>query len=185
MHRSGWGRTLIAIIVGGVLASAVAVLPAVGQDSPPHPVVDIGTGRLVAKGAAVNVPVTYTCGPGEIDYAYIYVRLSQRVQQGQLAQGYGYTDQNHPPHGDRAGRGRHLLWRRSLQERCGLGHGHLGRPTRGLRHRGGDGAGGDPPARLTAPTVRGRESTASLGPAPGWPDSLNHAPRHPSTQVST
>src|SRR5215217_920316 len=70
MHRSGWGRTLIAIIVGGVLASAVAVLPAVGQDSPPHPVVDIGTGRLVAKGAAVNVPVTYTCGPGEIGYGY-------------------------------------------------------------------------------------------------------------------
>ena len=94
MHRSGWGRTLIAIIVGGVLASAVALLPAVGQESPPHPVVDIGTERLVAKGAAVNVPVTYTCGPGEIDYGYIYVRLTQRVQQGQLAQGYGFTDEN-------------------------------------------------------------------------------------------
>jgi hypothetical protein len=94
MHRSGWGRTLIAIIVGGVLAATVSVLPAVGQFSPPNPVVDIGTGRLVAKGAAVNLPVTYTCGPGEIDYGYIYVRLTQRVQQGQLAQGYGYTDEN-------------------------------------------------------------------------------------------
>jgi hypothetical protein len=92
MHRSGWGRTLIAIFVGGVLASAVSVLPAVGQDSPPHPVVDIGTGRLVAKGAAVDVPVTYTCGPGELDFGYLYVQLSQRTQQGRLAQGYGYTN---------------------------------------------------------------------------------------------
>ena len=92
MHRSRWGRTLIAIIVGSALAATVSVLPAVGQFSPPHPVVDIGTGRLVAKGAAVNVPVTYTCGPGEIQYGYIYVELSQRTQQGRLAQGYGYTD---------------------------------------------------------------------------------------------
>jgi hypothetical protein len=91
MHRSGWGRTLIAIIVGGVLAATVSVLPAVGQFSPPHPVVDIGTGRLVAKGAAVNVPVTYTCGPGEINFGYIYVELSQRTQQGRLAQGFGFT----------------------------------------------------------------------------------------------
>ena len=42
MHRSGWGRTLIAIILGSALAAAIPVLPAVGQDSPPHPVVDIG-----------------------------------------------------------------------------------------------------------------------------------------------
>jgi len=92
MHRSGWGRTLIAIIVGGVLASAVAVLPAVGQASPPHPVVDIGTGRLVAKGAAVDVPVTYTCGPGDLVYGYLYVELTQRTQQGRLAQGFGFTE---------------------------------------------------------------------------------------------
>jgi hypothetical protein len=92
MHRSGWGRTLIAIFIGGVLASAVTVLPAVGQDSPPHPVVDIGTGRLVAKGAAVDVPVTYTCGPGDLDFGYLYVQLSQRIQQGRLAQGFGFTE---------------------------------------------------------------------------------------------
>jgi hypothetical protein len=91
MPRSGWGRILIAIFIGGVLASAVTVLPAVGQDSPPHPVVDIGTGRLVAKGAAVNVPVTYTCGPGDLVFGYLYVELSQRTQQGRLARGYGYT----------------------------------------------------------------------------------------------
>jgi hypothetical protein len=93
MHRSRWGRTLIAIIVGSALAATVSVLPAVGQFSPPHPVVDIGTGRLVAKGAAVDVQVTYTCGPGEVQYGYIYVELSQRTQQGRLAQGYGYTDE--------------------------------------------------------------------------------------------
>ena len=71
MHRSGWGRTLIAIILGSALAATVSVLPAVGQDSPPHPVVDIGTGRLVAKGAAVDVPVTYTCGPGDLVFGYL------------------------------------------------------------------------------------------------------------------
>ena len=54
--------------------------------------VDIGTGRLVAKGAAVNVPVTYTCGPGDLVYGFLYVELSQRTQQGHLAQGYGFTD---------------------------------------------------------------------------------------------
>jgi len=92
MHRSAWVRTLIAIVIGSALASAISVLPAVGQASPPHPVVDIGTGRLVAKGAAVNVPVTYTCGPGDLVYGYLYVELTQRTQQGHLAQGYGFTD---------------------------------------------------------------------------------------------
>ncbi len=92
MHRSAWVRTLIAIVIGSALASAISVLPAVGQASPPHPVVDIGTGRLVAKGAAVNVPVTYTCGPGDLVYGYIYVELTQRTQQGRLAQGYGFTE---------------------------------------------------------------------------------------------
>jgi hypothetical protein len=92
MHRSAWGRTLIAIILGSALAAAIPVLPAVGQDSPPHPVVDIDTGRLVAKGAAVDVPVTYTCGPGDLVFGYLYVNLSQRTQQGRLAQGSGYTD---------------------------------------------------------------------------------------------
>jgi hypothetical protein len=94
MHRTGWGRTLIAIAIGSALAAAIPVLPAVGQDSPPHPVVDIGTGRLVAKGAAVDVPVTYTCGPGDLDFGYLYVELSQRTQQGRLARGYGFTEDN-------------------------------------------------------------------------------------------
>jgi hypothetical protein len=92
MHRSGWVRTLIAIVIGGALASAISVLPAVGQFSPPHPVVDVGTGRLVAKGVAVDVPVTYTCGPGDLVFGYLYVELSQRTQQGRLAQGYAYTN---------------------------------------------------------------------------------------------
>jgi len=92
MHRSAWVRTLIAIVIGSALASAISVLPAVGQDSPPHPVVDIGTGRLVAKGAAVDVPVTYTCGPGDLVYGYLYVELTQRTQQGRLAQGFGFTE---------------------------------------------------------------------------------------------
>jgi hypothetical protein len=91
MHRSGWGRTLIAIILGGALAATVSVLPAVGQDSPPHPVVDIGTGRLVARGAAVDVPVTYTCGPGDLVFGFLEVQLTQRTQQGRLAQGFGFT----------------------------------------------------------------------------------------------
>jgi hypothetical protein len=92
MHRSAWGRTLIAIIIGGALAAAIPALPAVGQFSPPHPVVDIGTGSLVARGAAVDVPVTYTCGPGDLVYGYLSVQLSQRTQAGRLAQGFGYTE---------------------------------------------------------------------------------------------
>jgi hypothetical protein len=91
MHRSGWGRTLIAIVLGGALTATMSVLPAVGQASPPHPVVDIGTGRLVARGAAVNVPVTYTCGPGDLVFGFLEVQLTQRTQQGRLAQGFGFT----------------------------------------------------------------------------------------------
>ena len=91
MHRTRWGRTLIAINIGGALAATVSVLPAVGQASPPHPVVDIGTGRLVARGAAVDVPVTYTCGPGDLVFGFLEVQLTQRTQQGRLAQGFGFT----------------------------------------------------------------------------------------------
>ena len=126
MPRSGWGRILIAIFIGGVLASAVTVLPAVGQDSPPHPVVDIGTGRLVAKGAAVNVPVTYTCGPATSSSG----TSTWSCRSGPSKAAWPEAT------------GTHLLRRRGLQERRGLGHGHPGRPTRELHHRGGVRAGG-------------------------------------------
>src|SRR4029453_3797775 len=106
MHRSGWGRTLIAIVLGGALAPSISVLPAVGPFPPPHPGVDTET--------PLRRP---------------------------------------PPPPDRAGNRRELLGRRGLQERRGPGECHPGRPARGLHHRGGVGAGGNPPARLPLPTV--------------------------------
>ena len=87
MHRSAWGRTLIAILLGGALAAAIPVLPAVGQDSPPHPVVDVGTGRLVAKGAAVDVPLEITCNASRVE---VFVTVTQRVSKG-VAAGSGFA----------------------------------------------------------------------------------------------
>lgn len=67
MRQRPWAR-LVAAVGGGVgLALMAPVLAAVGQVSPPAPVLEIGpTARLVAQGAAVAVPVRVivTCPDG-------------------------------------------------------------------------------------------------------------------------
>lgn len=79
----------LALLVGGVLAALVPVGSAVALDSPPQ-----GAGlevqspaTLLARGAAVSVPVTYQCAPGDqtID---ISVRVVQRAGSETIS-GYG------------------------------------------------------------------------------------------------
>lgn len=62
-----WTRLVAAVAGGAGLALAAPMLAAVGQVSPPAPVLTIGpTARLVAQGAAVAVPVqvVITCPVG-------------------------------------------------------------------------------------------------------------------------
>jgi hypothetical protein len=74
-HR--WTRVVAAIGLGGGLALAAPALPAVGDHSPPRILqIEVGDeGRVVAKGAAVIVPVELACEAGE--HGFLDVRLTQ------------------------------------------------------------------------------------------------------------
>ncbi|HEV2760796.1 MAG TPA: hypothetical protein VGV86_14650 [Acidimicrobiales bacterium] len=90
MTKRHVGRLLAAISVGAGLAFAVPVLPAVGQVSPPAVVsVEVGDeATLVARGAAVLVPVEVTCPAGT--RGHLSVRVTQRVGS-RIASGFGGT----------------------------------------------------------------------------------------------
>ena len=79
----------LALLVGGAMAALVPVGAAVALDSPPQ-----GAGiqvhspaDLLARGAAVAVPVTYQCAPGDQEIE-IYVEVVQRAGSG-TSSGYG------------------------------------------------------------------------------------------------
>jgi predicted aspartyl protease len=76
MNKS-WTRVVAAIGLGGGLALAAPALPAVGDHSPSRILhVEVGDeGRVVAKGAAVVVPVEVACEAGE--HAFLDVHLTQ------------------------------------------------------------------------------------------------------------
>ena len=83
-------RLLAAIGIGGGLALAVPALPAVGQISPPAVFsVEVGDeATLVARGAAVLVPVEIRCPAGST--GFLSVRVTQRVGS-RIASGSGST----------------------------------------------------------------------------------------------
>lgn len=80
MRQRPWAR-LVAAVGGGVgIALLAPVLAAVGQVSPPAPVLEIGpTARLVAQGAAVAVPVRVVVTCPEGGQANLSVRVVQSV----------------------------------------------------------------------------------------------------------
>jgi hypothetical protein len=84
-------RLLAAVVVGGGVAFAVPVLPAVGQISPPAVVsVEVGDeATLVARGAAVLVPVEVRCPAGGT--GFLSVRVTQRAGS-RIASGSGSTN---------------------------------------------------------------------------------------------
>lgn len=83
-------RLLAAIAVGGGLAFAIPALPAVGQVSPPSVLsVEVGDeATLVARGAAVLVPVEIRCPAGST--GFLSVRVTQRAGS-RIASGSGGT----------------------------------------------------------------------------------------------
>ena len=68
----------LALLVGGAMAALVPVGTAVAQDSPPTSTatVEIESAQLVAKGAATDVTLSYSCPAGA--YAYVGVQVTQR-----------------------------------------------------------------------------------------------------------
>ena len=80
-----------ALVVGAGLAVAAPAMPAVGQFSPPTVIsVEVGDeAKLVAKGAAVLVPVEVTC-PAGTAFGSLSVQVTQRVGS-RIASGFGGT----------------------------------------------------------------------------------------------
>ena len=90
MTKRNLFRMLAAICVGGGMAMVVPALPAVGQVSPPTVLsVEVGDeATLVARGAAVSVPVEVLCSPGSS--GFINASVTQRVGS-RIASGFGGT----------------------------------------------------------------------------------------------
>ena len=91
MRKRNTLRMLAAIAVGGGLAFAIPALPAVGQVSPPTVVsVEVGDeATLVARGAAVLVPVEVNCPAGAT--GFVSVQVTQRAGS-RIASGFGGSD---------------------------------------------------------------------------------------------
>jgi hypothetical protein len=81
---------LLVVALGTALATAALTTPAVAQEPPTITASLTGAATLVAKGAAVDVEVAYSCSP-DATSASIAVQLTQRVSSGQLATGSGFA----------------------------------------------------------------------------------------------
>ena len=81
---------LLAIGLGGGLALTIPALPAVGTHSPPEVIsVEVGDeATIVARGAAVRVPVEVTCPAGST--AFVSAGVTQRAGS-RIASGFGST----------------------------------------------------------------------------------------------
>jgi hypothetical protein len=85
-----WVRIAIAITLGAALAATLPALPAVSQQSPPPPMVELGdTATLAARGAGLLVTVTITC-PADSFFADLFVSVSQR-RGSRVANGSGFV----------------------------------------------------------------------------------------------
>lgn len=75
------------VLVASLGLTAVIATPAYAA---PATLVSVGPGTLVADGAAVDVPLTFTCDtdPGRI-IAVPVVEVNQRVTEGRIANGFG------------------------------------------------------------------------------------------------
>jgi hypothetical protein len=79
---------MVALTVGGVVAAVVPGSPAVAfQSGPLFLDVEVESGTLVARGAAVDVVVEVTCTSPQ---AFVDVSLTQRAGSA-IASGFGFT----------------------------------------------------------------------------------------------
>lgn len=78
-------------ILAGVFVVGLGLVPATGPaNAAETSILNIGPGHLVAKGAAVDVPVTFVCDPySGVDA--IHLELTQEVNKGRSAIGQQST----------------------------------------------------------------------------------------------
>ena len=83
--------TLAAIGLGGGMTFAIPALPAVAFHSPPEVIsVEVGDeATIVARGAAVLVPIEVTCPAGS--QGFLSTRVTQRAGR-RIASGNGFTE---------------------------------------------------------------------------------------------
>ncbi|MDF3045176.1 MAG: hypothetical protein K0R30_1404 [Ornithinibacter sp.] len=79
-------RSLCALVLG---LGSLALLPSSASATGSVTQLEIGNGQLLAKGAALTAPVTYTCEGG---YGTLFLQVRQRVQGGGLVVGSGQWD---------------------------------------------------------------------------------------------
>ena len=73
----------------GLALGSLALLPSSASATGSVTQLAIGNGQLLAKGAALSAPVTYTCEGG---YGTLLLQVRQRVQGGGLVVGSGQWD---------------------------------------------------------------------------------------------
>lgn len=81
----------IALALGAAVASIVPIQAAVADSSPPDPYFNYSVqspATLVARGVAIDVPVSVTCFP-EVGGFFLQLQVSQRVAGGRIASGFG------------------------------------------------------------------------------------------------
>ena len=83
-------RIPVVVALATLLATVSLTAPAVAQETPIITASLTGNATLVAKGAAVDVEVLYSCS-SDVTSASIQVRLTQRVGGGRLTEGSGST----------------------------------------------------------------------------------------------
>ena len=88
MIRNRWVIGAVALVTGGGIATAVGVLPALGQSSPPSSPVILGsTAQIVAKGAGANPFAYVACDPSSFT-ASLTITLTEKSGKG-IASGTG------------------------------------------------------------------------------------------------
>ena len=86
-------RVLFVVALGTALATAALTPTAVAQEPPTVTARLTGTATLVAKGAAVDVEVAYSCSPDSTSPS-AQLRLTQRVSGGRVATGFAFSSSN-------------------------------------------------------------------------------------------
>ena len=79
-----------ALAIGAATSMIVPLQAAVADSSPPDPYFNFTVRRqptLLAKGAAIRVPVSVTCFPETFSYG-INISVTQRVNGGRIASGF-------------------------------------------------------------------------------------------------
>lgn len=85
----------IALGIGAAVGLIVPLQAAVADSSPPDPYFNYSVqspATLVARGAAIDVPVSVTCFP-ETDAFGIDLNVTERVNGGRLAIGFGFLEE--------------------------------------------------------------------------------------------